>query len=199
MHVFFDDIMVATLTMAKSTGGYVVKTGSGALLLELQVAAHGHFDHYWDGAHLSCGSSSQGDPLDVPVHGGAWLWCFWSLTARNGQSASLPLLWARTQNTTHSRMKHLSLCLFWLRDAVQALSLPPLWLLRRWLLTSSQSHWIALELEFRKEQKCLICLVSALEPCTFMGECCLLFMWPLYCLVVSVQCSQNDFPYILYA
>ena len=54
--------------------------------LELQVKGLGCLVHNWSTAHLCCWGR-KGHPLDVSVHGGAWLWHLWPLTPQDGHLA----------------------------------------------------------------------------------------------------------------
>jgi hypothetical protein len=66
----------------RSTGGYVVKIGTGAVSwskLQTLVALS-----TTEVEHISAGGW-KGDPMDVQVYGGAWLQCFWAFSALDGQ------------------------------------------------------------------------------------------------------------------
>ena len=89
--------------------------GARAGVLELQALTFGRLIHHWIRAHLS-GWGRQGDLVDAPIHGGVGV-VFLNLPYF-GWTISPPLQWARTQSI-HGKMKHLSLRMFWIRDAVQ--------------------------------------------------------------------------------
>jgi hypothetical protein len=103
------------LDNGKSTGGYVVKIGSGAVSWSSKLQS------------LVALSTTEAEPMSAVEVGNEILWMC-SFMGELGYDISGPSL-LRMDNQSaiavsknpehHSKMKHLSLRLFWLRDAVQ--------------------------------------------------------------------------------
>ncbi len=176
----------------KSTGGYVVKFGSGAVswssklqaLVALSTTEAEHISAVEVGKEILWMRQFIGE-LGYPFTGP-------SMLRMDNQSAI-----AVSKNPEHhSKMKHLSLHLFWLRDAVQDGLITPSFVTTQEMaadiFTKALDRFkVQSDSRFRNVLECLVYSFRSLEPCTDMGECYLLLDFALFLIWVSVQCSKS--------
>jgi hypothetical protein len=99
----------------RSTGGYVVKIGTGAVSWSLKLQT------------LVALSTTEAEYISAVEAGKEIIWLHQFLGELGYKIPGPSVLWMDNQSAIavsknpehHGKMKHLSLCLFWLRDAVE--------------------------------------------------------------------------------